>query len=57
MRLDGNHASRVSALKLRDLPAGEYRITATLTTADGHHWVAIKRIQIRSLVDLVKSMP
>jgi hypothetical protein len=46
VRLDGEHTSRVSALKLRDLPAGEYRITATLTAADGQRWVANQNIQV-----------
>jgi hypothetical protein len=58
LRLDGEHASRVNALTLRDLPAGEYRVTATLTTADGQHWVAIKQIQVRtSLIEFPTMTP
>ncbi len=50
LRLDGERASRVRAFEFRDLPAGKYWITATLTTADGKHWVARQSIQVHSIM-------
>jgi hypothetical protein len=48
LQLDGDRAARTSAFQYRDLPAGDYDVSAVLLDVDGgREGIAVVKVKIR----------